>query len=78
MKRLRILAAALPLTALFTATAFADLIVEPRPSVVSWVVYCIPVVVIIVAIVLLRRAVKKRRLMNDGMQPDEPNDNNIR
>jgi hypothetical protein len=38
----------------------------------------VAVVVIIAAIVFLRRAVKRRRLQNDGMQPEEPNDQTLR
>ena len=78
MKHFRILAATLLIIVLGTSAAFADIAPSPSVRALPWIIYCIPAVVIIVAIVLLRRAVKRRRLENDGMQPEEPNDINMR
>ena len=78
MKRFRILAATLLIIVLGTSAAFADIAPSPIVRALPWIIYCIPAVVIIVAVVLLRRAVKRRRLENDGMQPEEPNDINMR
>ena len=78
MKRFRILAATLLLIVLGSAFAFADIAPMPRTDPAQVIAIAVAVVVIIVAIVLLRRAVKRRRLENDGMQPEEPNDINMR
>lgn len=78
MKRFRILAATLLIIVLGTSAAFADIAPSPIVRALPWIIYCIPVVVIIVAIVLLRAMIKKRRLKNDGIQPEEPNDINMR
>ena len=61
MKRLRIPAAALLLTVLCSATAFADVAPMPYASGFDWFVYCIPVIIILVAIALLRSSIKRRR-----------------
>ena len=50
----------------------------PRTDPAQVIAIAVAVVVIIVAIVLLRRAVKRRRFQNDGMQPEEPNDQTLR
>ena len=79
VKRLRILLAALLLIALGTSAAFADITPIPVLLVRSGALYVIiAVIVMIVAIALLRRSVKKRRLINDGREPEEPNDNTLR
>ena len=79
MKRLRILAAALLLIAMFSVTAFADITPIPVLLVRSGALYIIiAVIVIIIALVILRRSIKKRRLINDGMEPEEPNDETLR
>ena len=78
MKRFRILAATLLLIVLGSAFAFADLAPMPKTDPAQAVAIVVAVVVIIVAIVLLRRAVKRRRLVNDGMEPEEPNDQTLR
>ena len=77
MKRLRILVMALVIAALGTATAFADVVI-PRHDPAVWIIYCIPVIVILIALALLRRAIKKRRLENNGVDPEEPNDQTLR
>ena len=59
---------ALLLTALGTASAFADVAFSPVRRASSWVVYAIPVAVIIVAAVLLGISVKKRRA---GQEEDD-------
>ena len=78
MKRIRILALSLLIAALGTATAFADLAPMPRTDSAQTIAIIVAVVVIIVAIVFLRRAIKRRRLINDGVQPEEPNDQTLR
>ena len=78
MKRFRILAAALLMIILCTVFAFADLAPMPKTDPAQVVAIAVAVVVIIVAIVLLRIAIKKRRLRNDGVQPEEPNDQTLR
>ena len=69
---------ALVIAALCTATAFADVLPMPERDPAQVIAIAVAAVVIIVAIVLLRRAVKRRRLVNDGMQPEEPNDQTLR
>ena len=78
MKRFRILAVTLLLIVLGSAFAFADIAPMPRTDPAQVIAIAVAVVVIIVAIVLLRRAVKRRRLVNDDMQPEEPNDQTLR
>ena len=78
MKRFRILAATLLLIVLGSAFAFADIAPMPRTDPAQVIAIVVAVVVILVAIVLLRRAVKRRRFQNDGMQPEEPNDQTLR
>ena len=74
MKRFRILAAALLLAALGTSAAFADITPIPVLLVRSGALYVIiAVIVMIVALALLRRSVRKRRLHDDGMEAEEPN-----
>ena len=78
MKRFRILVMSLLIAALGSAFAFADVAPMPRTDPAQTVAIVVAVVVIIVAIVFLRRAVKRRRLQNDGVQPEEPNDQTLR
>ena len=66
------------LTAAGTAFAFADIAPLPRTDIARTAAIIAAVVVIIVAILLLRRAVKRRRLINDDVQPEDPNDQTLR
>ncbi len=78
MKRIRILTLSLLITMLGTVCAFADIAPMPKTDPAQITAIIVAVVVIIAAIVFLRRAVKRRRLQNDGMQPEEPNDQTLR
>ena len=78
MKHFRILALSVLIMALGTVFAFADIAPMPRTDIAQIAAIVAAVVVIIVAIVLLRHAIKKRRFQNDGIQPEEPNDINVR
>ena len=78
MKRFRTLALSLLITVLGTVCAFADIAPEPRRDSAHTVAIIVAVVVIIVAIVFLRAMIKRRRLKNDGVQPEEPNDQTLR
>ena len=78
MKRFRILALSLLITVLGSAFAFADIAPMPRTDPAQTVAIIVAVVVVIVAIVFLRRSIKRRRLQNDGVQPEESNDINVR
>ena len=78
MKRFRILALSLLIIILGTAFAFADLAPMPRTDPAQIAAIIVAVVVIIAAVVFLRRAIKKRRVQFDGMEPEEPSDNDLR
>ena len=78
MKRFRTLALSLLMIVLGTAFAFADVIPVPRTDPAQIAAIIVAVVVIIAAIVFLRRAIKKRRVQYDGMEPEEPTDNDLR
>lgn len=78
MKRFRILAATLLLIVLGSAFAFADIAPMPKTDPAQVIAIVVAVVVIIAAIVFLRRAIKKRRYINDGMEPEDPNDQTLR
>ena len=78
MKRFRILASSLVIAALGTVCAFADVAPEPDYRNIPGAYIFVAVAVIIIALVLLRAMIKKRRLKNDGVQPEEPNDINVR
>ena len=78
MKRFRILALSLLITMLGTVCAFADVAPEPDYRNIPGAYIFVGVAVIIIALVLLRAMIKKRRLKNDGIQPEEPNDQTLR
>jgi membrane protein DedA with SNARE-associated domain len=78
MKRFRTLVLSLLIIVLGTAFAFADIAPMPRRDSAHTLAIIVAVVIIIVAIVFLRAMIKRRRLKNDGIQPEEPNDINVR